>query len=213
MGVRSKKVYICEQDTCLNIDPNKFEIVDNCAYCEVCKYAARAILIDTKAVAPLWTVGFSGTREGMTGPQLNTFERMTREFQTFECEFRHGDCVGSDAQAHFIATSLKMRIVIHPPENESLRAFCKGAFSVLPPAKYLERNFAIVDKSDRFFATPNNFTYMHGSGTWSSIHMARAQFIPMTIIFPDGTYRDEFPLGGTYGWHKNKGIKEKYHGG
>ena len=39
-------------------------------------------------------------------------------------EVHHGDCVGADKEFHDICASNNIKIIIHPPIDEKLRAFC-----------------------------------------------------------------------------------------
>ena len=102
-----------------------------------------------------------------------------------EGEFHHGDCIGSDAEAHDIALSLGFYMVIHPPINESKRAFRTG--HILKRKSYLIRNRGIVDSTDRLLATPNEDYERLRSGTWSTIRYAKKCGKLVTIIFPDGS--------------------------
>lgn len=142
----------------------------------------------------MYSIGFTGSRNGMTKPQRRILTEWFQEFNHFELEFRHGDCVGSDLFAHCIVVNIPtVRVIIHPGPNTPLRAHCKGAFSVLPDCGYELRNQQIVKFSDRLFATPDTQGEIDRSGTWQTIRMARKKGIPITILFPDGTFKDEFP--------------------
>ena len=72
------------------------------------------------------TIGFTGTRRGMTQRQI---ERVTELIAKHEPKVvRHGDCIGADAQFHEIClASVWCDIIIHPPSNPSARAYCEGA--------------------------------------------------------------------------------------
>ena len=70
-------------------------------------------------------VGFSGTREGMTFNQLVMFGRFMRMSKATG-QLHHGDCKGSDAQAHVMALALDWRVVIYPPINPKLCALSVG---------------------------------------------------------------------------------------
>lgn len=61
------------------------------------------------------SIGFTGTQEGMTIGQARTLYRYLRNM---ECEeLHHGDCLGADEAAHYIARSLGCRVILHPPTN------------------------------------------------------------------------------------------------
>jgi hypothetical protein len=136
-------------------------------------------------------IGFSGTRQGMSADQKQSLEELLLKLKG-DAEiawFRHGDCIGADAQAHTIARRLNYRLLLHPPDKEEFRAFCdQDCFSVLPVLPYLERNKVIVKKSDFFLAAPAEFGEQITGGTWYSIRYARKLAVPMRIIYPDGSF-------------------------
>jgi hypothetical protein len=136
-------------------------------------------------------VGFTGTQDGMTTQQkqwLNTY------LAYFKCdELRHGDCQGSDAQAHEAALDIAAKIVIHPPNHASKRAFCdKKTFdgvqiTVMPQKWYIDRNHDIVDACEVLIATPKEYEEKVRSGTWATIRYAKKTKKQLIIIHPDGT--------------------------
>jgi len=130
-------------------------------------------------------IGFTGTRQGMS---IRQFGVLRTEFAKRATEFHHGDCIGSDAQAHEVMRQHSYaKIVLHPPASTSLRAHCPGAHESRMPTPYLSRNRAIVDETEMLIATPAEFTEQQRSGTWSTIRYARSVGKKMVIIFPDGT--------------------------
>lgn len=84
-------------------------------------------------------VGFTGTQVGMSVRQMNAMMDWAKENPWVE-EFHHGDCVGADAQAHILMTTMyqgpgptgdrdpkdwyDLLVVIHPPLLDKKRAFC-----------------------------------------------------------------------------------------
>ena len=131
-------------------------------------------------------VGFTGTRNGMTLPQKKVVQLLLREFKERGFLWLHiGDCVGADTDAYCIAKEHNMAVHIHPPDNPSYRSFLVGAMEDLPNS-YRERNKAIVKASEALLATPEGFTEIIRSGTWSTIRYARRQKRPIIIIWPDG---------------------------
>lgn len=75
------------------------------------------------------------------------------------------------------------RIVIHPPGDPKLRAFCEGAYRVMPPQPYLQRNHAIVDASEILFALPLEAEReLQRSGTWATIRYARKRGVEVRIF-------------------------------
>lgn len=135
-------------------------------------------------------IGFSGTRKGLTTLQRYGLDLLLQYLPA--TALHHGDCKGSDASAHFFAGRLGVPIVIHPPDKDSLRAFCHAppAVSILAPLPYLERNRAMVDASDVLLATPETAAEEWRSGTWATIRYARKTGKRVIVIEPDGTVRD-----------------------
>lgn len=134
-------------------------------------------------------IGFTGTRKGMTSDQKEVFKREI--FRLKPDEFHHGDCVGSDAEAHDIIVELLPNIecYIHPCNLKDLRAFRDGKF-IFPEMPPLKRNHDIVDSTDLLIATPSSGYEVLHSGTWATIRYARKQKKEVIIIDPNGTSTD-----------------------
>lgn len=141
-------------------------------------------------------IGFTGTRQGLTDPQvmaLTEWILMIQRSVTFD-EFHHGDCVGADAEAHWVVLRASTAtIIIHPPSQEGLRAFCHRKSnistrrsSVLQPKEYLRRNRDIVDAVDLVIVCPAQLKEQVRSGTWSTDRYAKRRGKPRVIIYPDG---------------------------
>jgi len=140
------------------------------------------------------SIGFTGTREGMSNKQLDVLEALLNRASFREAH--HGDCVGADEQFHMIVDNKKhtedrpLRIVIHPPDNPTERAFCIG--DVMNEVKpYLVRNDAIVKQSQVLIACPLTNKEEQRSGTWHTIRSARKAKHKIYIILPDGTIKEE----------------------
>lgn len=129
-------------------------------------------------------IGFTGTQQGMTYRQFQTFCRVYKELSPEE--FHHGDDIGSDREAHDVVRTHGSRIVVHPPEDSSRRAFCKGD-EIRPPKPYLERNKDIVADVEYMIATPRQFVEVRRSGTWATIRYTRKATKEIFIIYPDGS--------------------------
>lgn len=99
-------------------------------------------------------------------------------------EFHHGDCIGADRIAHIIAKSIGLKIILHPPDNDSKRAFCK-AHVERKPKPYLDRNHDIVDETDCLIAAPQGPEELR-SGTWATVRYARKLERTIYIVWPDG---------------------------
>lgn len=121
-------------------------------------------------------IGFTGTQKGMTSHQKSNVRemliRLTTGFNITEAH--HGDCIGADAEFHGILREVapQIPITIHPPENESKRAFCTGT-TVLEAKPYLERNHLIVNSIDILIAAPGEMEEQIRSGTWATVRYAR----------------------------------------
>ena len=127
----------------------------------------------------------------MTAKQKATLKQLLDKLHEGQTTiwFRHGDCQGSDEQAHGIASRAGYNILIHPPDEERLRAFCEGAFSVLEPKPYRERNLRIVEKSHILLACPKGLADDEPrSGTWATIRTANNLGVPVRVIMPDGSF-------------------------
>jgi hypothetical protein len=136
-------------------------------------------------------IGFTGTRSGMTAYQQAEVRDLLAhgwsEIILPATMVHHGDCVGADAEFHTIARGLGVAIVIHPPTDAKLRAFCTGAFEVRERKPYLERNKAIVEQTAFLIAAPkepNEPRAGRGQGTWSTVRYARALGRPHIVIPP-----------------------------
>lgn len=134
-------------------------------------------------------VGFTGTREGMSPKQFDALSEilsgLVHMFPKQENDwpglvFHHGDCKGSDAEAHEIAYALGFWIVVHPPTNPKHRAFCAGD-EILPEQGYLARDRAIVDACDRLLVAPLG-PHAPRSGTWYTHDYAESLKRPITIL-------------------------------
>lgn len=137
------------------------------------------------------TYGFTGTHLGMTEPQELVFRRLLPRAAPGE-EFHHGDCVGSDAQAHQIALEHGFLLVIHPPDDPSRRAFCQVRYKVHDPKPFMRRNEDIVVEASELWATPHRpEAALPRSGTWATVRRARKKGIHITIIWPDGSVTRE----------------------
>lgn len=126
-------------------------------------------------------VGFTGSRVEPTEFQLNELTAWLMANQP--TVLHHGDCVGSDAAAHRIALSLGIKVIIHPPQQDKLRAFCQGAVKVYPPQPYLRRDRNIVHDTRQLLALPRGTNIVH-SGTWYTINFARQLKRPVWLCYP-----------------------------
>jgi hypothetical protein len=118
--------------------------------------------------------GFTGSRDGMSEQQGDMLYFLLRHFRGSSHtppEFMHGDCVGSDEEAHHIAQSLGYRIIVSPQNTRpDLRAHCE-ADQELPSKAPLDRNRDIVDWSEILLAAPP-YPKRVRSGSWYTYNYA-----------------------------------------
>ena len=123
--------------------------------------------------------GFTGTRTGLNNTQKDKINKLFEENikQNKTIEIHHGDCVGADSEIHAICEKIinkyeNMKIIIHPPSDKKLRAFCKSSL-ICDPKPYLKRNKDIIDGTDILIACPYSNEEQLRSGTWSTIRYAK----------------------------------------
>lgn len=129
-------------------------------------------------------VGFTGTREGMTPLQKTSLRKLFIDL--IASELHHGDCVGADAEAHAIAQELGLRIIIHPPIDQSHRAFCEGAHEIRIPKKHFARNRDIVDETTYLTSASVTPHPLEHGGTWYTINYGRKKK-DVYVVWPAGT--------------------------
>lgn len=117
------------------------------------------------------SIGFTGTRKGMTDAQKTAvMEYLEMFFVRYGPEFRHGVCEGSDLESAEIAVALGYQEAKFPAGDDPLA-----------------RDRVIVGEAMFMLATPSNFkNIMRGSGTWYTIRYAARMHVPGVIIWPDG---------------------------
>ena len=132
-------------------------------------------------------VGFTGTQSGMTREQLEMVAQLVVIIEG--TEFHHGECIGSDFEAAGLAKSAGYKIIGHPPENISKRAYFDNdeEYGALP---YLKRNHVIVDETEILIATPKSIVERIRSGTWATVRYARLKSKKVIIVRPDGNLMD-----------------------
>jgi len=143
---------------------------------------AESVVAFDQAVRTI--VGFTGTREGMTEAQKATVLKILRHYGAVEAH--HGDCVGADADFDKLARQVDAVVIVHPPEDSRLRAYCETAV-VYPERPYLDRNRDIADLCELLIATPKESSHKHKGGTWYTINYARSQNRGVIIVWPSGS--------------------------
>lgn len=142
-------------------------------------------------------IGFTGNRKGMSENQFDAFVNVIHTLmRTSDTpnEFHHGDCEGSDSNAHEIIEALRteydydIKIVVHPPWDEKARAFCKikETDELRHPGPYLMRNHDIVDDCDIMIACPSSVKEVLRSGTWATVRYTRESSKSLMLLFPSG---------------------------
>ena len=122
--------------------------------------------------------GFTGSRFGLSNNQTNQIVDLLKNKDIIVA---HGDCVGADSVFHKICEKLNVKIIIHPPTDNKLRAFCKSEF-IEKPLPYLKRNHNIVDFCDELIACPQSSQEVLRSGTWATIRYAKKSGKKVHII-------------------------------
>lgn len=128
-------------------------------------------------------LGMSGNRSGLTSEAENILIEFLKQNNNIR-EVHHGDCIGADKDFHDICNENNLNIIIHPPTDNKLRAFCQGN-TLLPPKKYLIRNKDIVNSSDFCIFFPPGPEILK-SGTWSTIRYAKKINKKYMLVYPDG---------------------------
>ena len=134
----------------------------------------------------LWA-GFTGTRGEVSLKQKQTLTYVLFNFEPGEVH--HGDCTGADETFHYQCQGLRIKTVIHPPTDETHRAWCSGPRNLVHinlPKPYLARNHDIVNGTNYLIACPKTFVETLRSGTWATVRYAKKQGRPVYIIYPDG---------------------------
>lgn len=132
------------------------------------------------------SVGFTGTREGLTDEQREEVTRLLKEHLRDDSQFHHGDCIGADYEAAQIAQEMGYHVVGHPPINPKARAFFESD-NERAPKGYLARNEDIVMFSDVLIACPKSIVEeIKGSGTWWTVRYARRIKKPIYLVLPTG---------------------------
>lgn len=123
------------------------------------------------------SLGFTGSRLGMTEEQLKKYTYLLGRLQPLELHL--GDCVGADAQAYEIGKAFRpeMLFVGHPPIDGKLRA--NLFYDVIYDEKeYLERNRDIVNCSQVVIATPRK----NSRGTQYTMKYATEKQVKLYVL-------------------------------
>lgn len=146
--------------------------------------------MDDKSKTPVYKIGVTGTRSGMTNEQYFELRNFLNECDYRDLEFHHGDCIGVDEQAAKVAESVGARIVCHPPEKDELRAFFTS-HEIREPKSYFARNRNIVDEVDLLIVIPYQETRQDRGGTWYTYDYAKKKDRKIMLITPKGVVTHE----------------------
>lgn len=141
-------------------------------------------------------VGFTGTREGMTPAQKDAVYGLLDRYKRLMNaeEFIHGGCPGSDREAAAYALQLGYEIIVHPGDEDQWDHYKSGEgfwHRLYDPRPYLTRNGTIVADSAWMIATPKESSEIPRGGTWHTVRLTRMERKDLTIVFPDGSLREE----------------------
>ena len=129
-------------------------------------------------------VGVTATRNGITADQSVRANSLLGFWRENHLQFRHGDCIGGDADLARIARRHGYYVVGHPPVVQQWRAFVENDHT-LEPLPFLDRNRRIVNASAILLACPDGPDYPR-SGTWMTVRYARSLRVPTVVIMPSG---------------------------
>lgn len=140
-----------------------------------------------------YVISFTGSRSGLTKPQsLVLLDKiLERKLQYKLVTLIHGDCIGADTDAHYIAMSEELEVRKRPCNIEPQRAFTLGGEIVSSPESPLQRNHKIVNDGNELISCPSGFGEKLRSGTWATTRYARKINKPILIIYPDGSFAKE----------------------
>lgn len=132
------------------------------------------------------SIGFTGSRDGMTDKQKSTVSDLIRIISNIN-EIHHGDCIGCDEDFFEIVTNLHDDIETHshPCTIDSMRAHTKSDIEY-EPGHPLDRNKNIVDLSDYIIGCPGTEEEVVRSGTWATIRYAKKENKSVIVIWPNG---------------------------
>ena len=130
------------------------------------------------------TVGFTGTRRGMTLQQRSTVLRLLVQIKP--ALGVHGDCLGADKDFDDICMALKIPCRIRPCTIENMRAWCHSD-DITAPKPPMQRNRDIVADCSTLIACPPNTTPIKShSGTWATVKFGLRAGVGVILVYPDG---------------------------
>ena len=140
-------------------------------------------------------LGFTGTRKGLTPPQMEAVVKWFNSTGDVFTGFLHGCAIGADAwMAKFIRNQDRYIPLYAYPCNisdQTSHDAIKISDSVYEAEPPLKRNRTIVDYCNTLLACPADMQEEQRSGTWATIRYARKSGKPIVIVWPDGTLTKE----------------------
>jgi hypothetical protein len=143
------------------------------------------------------TVGFTGTRKGMTAIQMSAVMECLDKLPG-ALEVHHGCCVGADAELVRYLSELnkgeragQIKIIGHPStvrgmvDEESVEL----SHELTMPGAPLDRNKRIVLSSSFLLACPDTDEEQLRSGTWMTVRYAARIARPVRVVGPTGAVR------------------------
>lgn len=138
------------------------------------------------------TIGFTGTRQGLTASQILTLARLLGEHRP--STVHHGNAIGADEQFDHLVGSGMMQPppyrVSHPCHYAAQQSKRTSPDEVFPAKAPLERNHDIVEACELLIACVAGPEEIR-SGTWATIRYARKVGKPIVIIWPEGSTTTE----------------------
>lgn len=128
------------------------------------------------------TVGFTGTRSGMSDAQKEKVKSLLIDLKPQKV--LHGMCVGADEDFHNICKELEIYIEGFPGksakgDNETYRSTCTPDL-IHEEETHFARNRRIVDQCDILIGCP--FSEMQVGGTWYTMNYAIKKNKPLVIV-------------------------------
>lgn len=141
-----------------------------------------------KPRAQIGSVGFTGTRKGMTDNQKIKVKQLLEEI--FPLTARHGCCVGADDEFNTICMECVFNVPIitvgQPSNLKEYQMDLSRVQHVMPEDAPLQRNRFLVIRSGIMIACPFESKEILRSGTWSTIRYAIKTKTPIYIVYPNG---------------------------
>lgn len=141
------------------------------------------------------TLGFTGTRKGMTQEQKNVVTELTYRLapriESTGHTFLHGCAEGGDREFHDIAAGIGSRHLFPIKRDQIEWAAANATTSdLIVPLQTdpIGRNHVMVDLAEAFLAAPYGWIEQtRGSGTWATIRYCRKIKRVLYVVWPDGT--------------------------